>query len=197
MRTLFLFAFTFSATLRTQNSFTLPPFSFTFDFSFEARRASVGLRCSLVILNHRTLPLQFLCTITKPRCQILRGVSRFLQSRRRAFCTLLHVVAPDSFPEFLTLEFTKENAEQNLEACFLAAEKLGIPKLLDGEDIAVCPDDKSISTYLLKYVKDIPCYLLLTMIDGINSLRVEPTHLRYRCLEGLAAPAALESVAPH
>jgi hypothetical protein len=48
--------------------------------------------------------------------------------------------------------FTPENAAQNLDQVFFAAERLGIPKLLDGEDICVAPEPKSIYTYLTKYV---------------------------------------------
>jgi hypothetical protein len=60
------------------------------------------------------------------------------------------VLDPAALPDFSTMEFTPENAVSNLEKCFLAAEARGISKLLDGEDIAVCPDSKSLSTYLMR-----------------------------------------------
>lgn len=67
---------------------------------------------------------------------------------RRAFAALLHHFAPESF-DYHNMTFTAENAEQNLEKVFLAAERLGLPKLLDGEDICVCPGKSGSDTSLI------------------------------------------------
>jgi hypothetical protein len=51
--------------------------------------------------------------------------------------------------------FTQENMISNLNLCYNAAEKIGIPKLLDAEDFLEVTDQKCIVTYLTWCVKRI------------------------------------------
>lgn len=69
---------------------------------------------------------------------------------RKVFGALLFTLAPDSIPDFPSMQFTPENAEANLNKIFDAAEKIGLGRLLDAEDVIVCPREyeKSIVTYL-------------------------------------------------
>ena len=64
-----------------------------------------------------------------------------------AFCALIHRHRPD-LVDFASL--SPANAEENLNTAFeAAAAHLGVPKLLDAEDIVSArPDEKSVMTYL-------------------------------------------------
>jgi hydroxyethylthiazole kinase-like sugar kinase family protein len=64
-----------------------------------------------------------------------------------AFASLLHHFRPD----LINLKQLSNDSVKNLNLAFSAAEKAGIPKLLDAEDIAVCPERLSITTYLIKF----------------------------------------------
>jgi len=80
------------------------------------------------------------------------GVKNFQRdwSSGLAFCALIHAHRPDllNYDECLG----KSNAE-NLELAFsVADESLGIPRLLDVEDVDNdSPDDKSVMTYVMEY----------------------------------------------
>ena len=66
-----------------------------------------------------------------------------------AFCAILHNYHPDLVPEFHSLK--PANIRENCELAFSRAEQyLGIPPLLDPEDMAECstPDRRSILLYL-------------------------------------------------
>ena len=68
----------------------------------------------------------------------------------RSFCALLHHFEPQLI-DYHSLSFTPENAEKNLELAFKKATSVGIPALLDADDIVDYQDDKCIYTYLLEY----------------------------------------------
>jgi Ca2+-binding EF-hand superfamily protein len=79
------------------------------------------------------------------------GVKNFGKDWRSglAWCALLHRHRPHliNYDECVG----KSNAE-NLEKAFTIAEELGIPRLLDVEDVDTdSPDDKSIMTYVMEY----------------------------------------------
>jgi Ca2+-binding EF-hand superfamily protein len=80
------------------------------------------------------------------------GVKNFTKDWRSglAWCALIHAHRP----ELIDYEdcLTKSNAE-NLETAFSVAEEhVGIPRLLDVEDVDTdAPDDKSIMTYVMEY----------------------------------------------
>jgi len=70
-----------------------------------------------------------------------------------AFCALIHKHRPDLL-DFDSLK--KENARENLDLAFDVAEKeLGIPKLLDTDDIVSLPrpDERSVMTYVAAMYK--------------------------------------------
>lgn len=61
---------------------------------------------------------------------------------------------PDKFPLDDLILDDEEGWALNLETAFMTAEEeLGIAKLLDGEDIALEPDQKSIYTYVMEIYK--------------------------------------------
>lgn len=66
-----------------------------------------------------------------------------------AFCALIHKHQPHLI-DYDSLD--KNNAEANLELAFSVAEGLGIPRLLDVEDVNVeKPDERSIMTQVAEY----------------------------------------------
>jgi len=66
-----------------------------------------------------------------------------------AFCALIHRHRPDLI-DYDSLN--PKNDAQNLELAFDVAEKqLGIPRLLDAEDLKGTPDEKSVMTYVAEY----------------------------------------------
>jgi len=66
-----------------------------------------------------------------------------------AFCALIHRHRPDLL-NYDALD--GKNAKENLELAFsIAEEKLGIPRLLDIEDLKDIPDEKSVMTYVAEY----------------------------------------------
>lgn len=66
-----------------------------------------------------------------------------------AFCALIHRHRPDLL-NYDALD--GKNAAENLELAFsIAEEKLGIPRLLDIEDLKDIPDEKSVMTYVAEY----------------------------------------------
>jgi len=66
-----------------------------------------------------------------------------------AFCALIHRHRPDLL-NYDALD--GKNAAENLELAFsIAEDKLGIPRLLDIEDLKGVPDEKSIMTYVAEY----------------------------------------------
>ncbi|KAL5270487.1 hypothetical protein ACHWQZ_G001266 [Mnemiopsis leidyi] len=79
-------------------------------------------------------------------------VTNFTSSWRDglAFASLIHKHRPDLI-DFDSM--SRDTAKENLETTFnVAEEKLGIPKLLDVEDVNVdYPDEKSIMTYVANY----------------------------------------------
>ncbi|KAM7539973.1 hypothetical protein Aperf_G00000041104 [Anoplocephala perfoliata] len=73
----------------------------------------------------------------------------------RVFCALVHGIEAES----LDLRKVKANDNKaNLEMAFSTAEqKLGIPRLLDVEDVDVDkPDERSIMTYISQFLKEYP-----------------------------------------
>jgi hypothetical protein len=66
-----------------------------------------------------------------------------------AFCALIHRHQPKEL-DYHALD--KNNARQNLEAAFAAGERLGIPRLLDVEDLLTDrPDERSVMTQVSEY----------------------------------------------
>jgi hypothetical protein len=66
-----------------------------------------------------------------------------------AFCALIHRHQPKEL-DYHSLD--KNNAKQNLELAFSAGERLGIPRLLDIEDLLVDrPDERSVMTQVSEY----------------------------------------------
>jgi actinin alpha len=66
-----------------------------------------------------------------------------------AFCALIHRHRPDLL-NYDSLD--AKNDSENLELAFsIAEEKLGIPRLLDVEDLKGTPDEKSVMTYVAEY----------------------------------------------
>jgi vacuolar-type H+-ATPase subunit H len=70
----------------------------------------------------------------------------------KAFCALVYILQPSAI-DFHSIDFSPENAQQNLKLAFDAAESIGIPPLLDVTDVINNPDDKSIYTYLINFHK--------------------------------------------
>jgi len=73
-----------------------------------------------------------------------------------AFCALIDKLAPKNGIEFKTLKgFTKADKKTNLELAFSTAEKLGVARLLESDDILANtkPDEIGIQTYVLEIYK--------------------------------------------
>ena len=80
-----------------------------------------------------------------------------------AFCALIHRHRPDLIDYD---KLSKGNARENLNTAFDVAEReLGIPKLLDAEDMVNCikPDERSVMTYVAKYYK---CFASFNQVRG-------------------------------
>jgi hypothetical protein len=91
----------------------------------------------------------------KQRTEGYRGVSVTNWSKSwwdgLAFCALLHRYNP-KLVDFGSLDAT--NKRENLKLAFDIGERLGIPRLLDEEDmITVAPESKSVMTYLFEVRK--------------------------------------------
>uniref|UniRef100_A0A5K3FBY6 Calponin-homology (CH) domain-containing protein n=1 Tax=Mesocestoides corti TaxID=53468 RepID=A0A5K3FBY6_MESCO len=73
----------------------------------------------------------------------------------RAFCALVHSIDPSCVD---LAKIGSSDNKTNLEIAFSAAEKcLGIPRLLDVEDVDVeNPDERSIMTYISQFLKEYP-----------------------------------------
>eukprot|EP00761_Pharyngomonas_kirbyi_P010678 gb/GECH01010699.1/.p1 GENE.gb/GECH01010699.1/~~gb/GECH01010699.1/.p1 ORF type:complete len:173 (+),score=55.27 gb/GECH01010699.1/:1-519(+) len=69
-----------------------------------------------------------------------------------AFCSVINGINPKLID---VKKLNKEQKEENLELAFSTAEeKLGIPRLLDVEDMLLSrPDDKSVMTYVAQFRK--------------------------------------------
>eukprot|EP01119_Soliformovum_irregulare_P017476 TRINITY_DN5204_c0_g1_i4.p1 TRINITY_DN5204_c0_g1~~TRINITY_DN5204_c0_g1_i4.p1 ORF type:complete len:1020 (-),score=255.23 TRINITY_DN5204_c0_g1_i4:16-3075(-) len=86
-----------------------------------------------------------------------------------AFCAILYTFEPQSIP-FLNL--TREDPIMNMNLAFDAAEKLGIPKLLDPQDVIDSPTASSILTYVAQYYYSFGDSFLLSIIprDRLKSV---------------------------
>jgi len=79
------------------------------------------------------------------------GLNNFTRDWRNglAFCALIHRHQPHLINYD---ELSKDNAVSNLELAFSVAESLGIPRLLDVEDLTTeKPDERSVMTYVSEY----------------------------------------------
>jgi Ca2+-binding EF-hand superfamily protein len=79
------------------------------------------------------------------------GIKAFTQDWRNglAFCALIHRHQPQML-DYNSL--SKANAKDNLELAFSVGEKLGIPRLLDADDLLVDrPDERSVMTQIAEY----------------------------------------------
>jgi len=96
-----------------------------------------------------------------------------------AFCALIHRHQPKEL-DYNSLD--KANARQNLELAFAAGERLGIPRLLDIEDLLVDrPDERSVMTQVanisivspLKIKTKPPLVVQLNFYDLQNTWKLE------------------------
>jgi len=79
------------------------------------------------------------------------GITNFTTnwSNGLGFCALIHRHRPDLL-DYSTLN--AENAAQNIELAFKTAESIGIPRLMDVEDLLVArPDERSVMTQVAEY----------------------------------------------
>jgi len=91
---------------------------------------------------------------TNPKSKLPVEVKDFGQSWKdgKAFNSIIHSIDPT----LINLDnVMKSTNRENLETAFVTAEKyLGIPRLLDPEDVDVeKPDEKSIMTYIAQFVR--------------------------------------------
>ncbi|XP_016071417.1 PREDICTED: nesprin-1 [Miniopterus natalensis] len=94
-----------------------------------------------------------------------------------AFHSVIHAIRP----ELVDLERVKGRSNrENLEEAFTLAEtELGIPRLLDPEDVDVDkPDEKSIMTYVAQFLKQYPD-IHSTGADGLGSDEIFPDFLLF------------------
>merc|ERR1712000_22521 len=103
-----------------------------------------------------------------------------------AFCALIHAHRPELIP-FDSLE--SKNKEKNIELAFSTATKLGIPQLLDVEDMLIVskPEPFSIMTYLSQFY-----HFFKTgnaKASGLGTIKMEPTTTQKRPATSSAAPA--------
>merc|ERR1712000_234317 len=103
-----------------------------------------------------------------------------------AFCALIHAHRLELIP-FDSLE--SKNKEKNIELAFSTATKLGIPQLLDVEDMLIVskPEPFSIMTYLSQFY-----HFFKTgnaKASGLGTIKMEPTTTQKRPATSSAAPA--------
>jgi hypothetical protein len=103
-----------------------------------------------------------------------------------AFCALLHSYAPDKIGPFDRLDASDAAArERNFELAFRVAGELGVPDLIDVEDMLLCypkPDSKSVFLYVT------------TMFNKLRDFHLRPSELAK--IGAAKAPAAAASVQP-
>jgi hypothetical protein len=81
-----------------------------------------------------------------------------------AFCALLHKIAPNLMP---FEELSAENRKYNLDLALDTAEKIGIPRLFEAEDIYAVssPNQLAIITYLIQYAVGVFCFELALSLN--------------------------------
>eukprot|EP01127_Copromyxa_protea_P012433 TRINITY_DN325_c0_g1_i7.p1 TRINITY_DN325_c0_g1~~TRINITY_DN325_c0_g1_i7.p1 ORF type:complete len:106 (+),score=9.97 TRINITY_DN325_c0_g1_i7:15-332(+) len=68
-----------------------------------------------------------------------------------AFCALIHACRPELL-DFNSLDKDPASALTNLRIAFTAFKQMGVPALLDAEDVVEIQEPKSIQTQIIEYV---------------------------------------------